>query len=158
MNLLGNPVAVMFLSFLLGMLGNALLRRLAIYKSFGDRYLFTGAKPYENLGVLWYRRFLLATPFKWFNTSIRFSANRSLEKFDVVLGHMIDAEVAHWIGFAGMLVFSIAAFWYRGLEMASAHLILNLLGNLYPCLLQQYNRQRLNRVINSVKRRSDNSA
>ena len=39
MNLLGNPVAVMFLSFLLGMLGNASLRRLTIYKSFGDRFL-----------------------------------------------------------------------------------------------------------------------
>ncbi|MFN7843547.1 MAG: hypothetical protein ACK5YR_25100 [Pirellula sp.] len=90
--------------------------------------------------------------------AIDFSANRSLEKFDVVLGHMVDAEVAHWIGFAGMLVFSIVAFWYRGIERASAHMILNLLGNLYPCLLQQYNRQRLNRVITSVKHRNNNSA
>ncbi len=71
MNLLSNPVAVVFLSFILGMIGNSVLRRMAVHDSLKDRYLFSGAKTYERLGVLWYRKFLLATPLRFFNTNIR---------------------------------------------------------------------------------------
>ena len=154
MSLLGNPVAVMFLSFLFGMIGNAILRRLSFYERFSTRYLFSGLKPYESLGVLWYRSILLATPLRFFNSDIRFSANRSLATLDSVLMHMMNAEVAHWVGFAAMLVLNFAAWWYFGFKMALAYLILNILGNFYPCLLQQYNRRRLTRVITAINVRS----
>ncbi len=154
MFLLGNPVAVMFLSFLFGMMGNAILRRLAIYKKISNRYLFSGTKPYETLGVLWYRRILLATPLRFFNSNIRLSAKRDLATLDSVIMHMINAEVAHWVGFAAMLVLNFVAWWYIGVKVALAYLILNIFGNLYPCLLQQYNRRRLTRVFTAIKLRS----
>lgn len=153
MKFFDNPVAVMFLSFIVGMIGNTLLLRLAIYENFGNRYLFAGLKPYERLGVLWFRRILLATPLRSFNKHIRFSADRSLETLDSVRNVMIGAEVAHWVGFAAMLVLNVAVWWYRGFEMALAYLFFNVIGNLYPCLLQQYNRLRLNRVIAAVEAR-----
>lgn len=154
MRLLGNPVAVMFLSFLFGMMGNAVLRRLPIYETFGRRYLFSGLRAYERLGVLWYRRVLLATPLRFFNSDIRFSANRSLATMDSLLIHMMNAEVAHWVGFGAMLVLNFVAGWYFGIKTALAYIIVNLLGNLYPCLLQQYNRHRLTRVITALRSRS----
>ena len=154
MFLLGNPVAVMFLSFLFGMMGNAILRRLAIYKKISNRYLFSGSKPYETLGVLWYRRILLATPLRFFNSNIRFSAKRDLATLDSVMMHMTNAEVAHWVGLAAMLVLNFVAWWYIGVKVALAYLILNIFGNLYPCLLQQYNRRRLTRVFTAIKLRS----
>jgi hypothetical protein len=153
-NLLGNPVAVLFLSFIFGMMGNSILRRLAIYETFRKRYLFSGSKPYERLGVLWYRKVLLATPLRLFNTNIRFTANRGFDSLESVMMHMTDAEVAHWVGFAAMLVLNVAACWYHGFAMALAYLILNIFGNLYPCLLQQYNRHRLTRVITAMKVRN----
>jgi hypothetical protein len=52
-----------------------------------------------------------------------------------------------------MLVLNVAAWWYRGLTIGLAYLILNILGNLYPCLLQQYNKRRLTRVIAATKKR-----
>lgn len=154
MNILGNPVAVLFLSFLVGMMGNAILSQLAIYESFSNRYLFSGAKPYESVGVLWFRKILLATPLRLFNLNIRFSADRKLETLDLVMKHMTNAEVAHWIGFAAMLLLNFPAWWYRGTGTALAYLILNTFGNLYPCLLQQYNRRRLSRVITATKIRN----
>lgn len=157
-SLLGNPVAVMFLSFILGMIGNAILRRVAIYRKFSDLYLFSGSKTYERLGVLWYRRVLLATPLRFFNQDIRFSANRSLETLESVRVHMVNAEVSHWVAFAIMLGFSVTAWWYYGFKMALAFLVFNMLGNVYPCLLQQYNRRRLSRLITASVRRSKRSA
>jgi len=80
--------------------------------------------------------------------------NRSLETLESIRMHMASAEVSHWVGFAAMLVLNVAAWWYRGLTIALAYLILNILGNLYPCLLQQYDRRRLTRVITATKRRN----
>ena len=158
MILLANPVAVMFFSFLFGMMGNTILRRMSIYERFSDRYLFSGSKPYERLGVLWYRKILLATPLRLFNPNIRFSTSRNLATLDSVMVHIKTAEVVHWVGFAAMLVLNFTAWWYVGNEMALAYLSLNVFGNLYPCLLQQYNRRRLTRVIIAIKVRSESSA
>ena len=143
----------MFLSFIVGMLVNALLRPLNIYERLSNRYLFSDSQSYESFGILWYRKILLATPFRSFNTNIRFSTNRSIETLDSIRIHMANAEVSHWAGFAAMLALMVAAWWYRGLTIALTYLILNILGNLYPCLLQQYNKRRLTRVITATKRR-----
>lgn len=149
-----NPVAVMFLSFIFGMIGNSLLRRLDVYQRFRNWYLFSGLKAYEMLGVLWFRKFLLATPLRLFNSEIRFSKNRSLETLDAIRQHMTGAEVAHWFGFVAMLALNFVAWWRRGFAMGLAFLILNVLGNLYPCLLQQYNRRRLAKVMDALQARS----
>ncbi len=154
MNLLSNPVAVVFLSFILGMIGNSVLRRMAVHDSLKDRYLFSGAKTYERLGVLWYRKFLLATPLRFFNTNIRFTTNRTLETLESVKMHMTDAELSHWVAFFAMLVVNGFVLWYRSPKMALAFLLVNIIGNLYPCLLQQYNRHRLAKVINATKGRT----
>ena len=146
---------VTFSSFLLGMMGNAILRRMSIYERFSDRYLFSGSKPYEGLGVLWYRKILLATPLRFLNPNIRFSANRILATLVSVMMHIKTAEVVHWIGFATMLVFNFAVGWYVGIGAALACLVFNVFGNLYPCLLQQFNRRRLTRVITAIKVRSE---
>jgi hypothetical protein len=134
-------------------MGNAFLRRLTVYDRLSNRYLFTKSKSYENLGVLWFRKILLLTPLRLFNTNIRFSANRSLETLESIRMHMTNAEMSHWVGFAAMLVLNVVAWWYRGLTVALAYLIVNIIGNLYPCLLQQYNRRRLATVITATKRR-----
>jgi hypothetical protein len=152
-HLLDNAVAAMFLSFIVGMIGNAILRRWTIYEKLSNRYLFSKSKSYERLGVLWYRKILLATPLRFFNTNIRISGNQTLESLESIKVHIANAEVSHWVGFAAMLVLNVAAWWYRGLTIGLAYLILNILGNLYPCLLQQYNKRRLARVIAATKKR-----
>lgn len=154
MKLLDNAIAAMFLSFLVGMVGNAMLRRLEIYERLSNLSLFSDPKSFENIGILWFRKFLLATPLRFFNTNIRFSSNRSTEALDSIRKHMADAEVSHWVGFFAMLLVMVAAWWYRGFTVGLAYLVFNVLGNLYPCLLQQYNRSRLTRVITATKKRN----
>ena len=154
MRLLDNAIAAMFLSFIVGMAVNALLRRLEIYERLSNLRLFSDPKSFENIGVLWYRKILLATPLRYFNPNIRFSSNRSKETLDSIRVHMANAEVSHWVGFFAMLPVMVAAWWYRGSTVGLAYLVLNVLGNLYPCLLQQYNKNRLNKVIAITKKRN----
>jgi hypothetical protein len=74
--LLDNAIAAMFLSFIVGMAGNAMLRRLEIYDRLSNLSLFSDPKSFEKIGILWYRKILLATPLRYFNTNIRFSSKQ----------------------------------------------------------------------------------
>ncbi len=42
-----------------------------------------------------------------------------------------------------MLAMTLIAWWNRGTNAGLAFLFFNVLGNLYPCMLQQYNKRRL---------------
>ena len=154
MRVFDNAIAALFISFLFGGLGDAILRRLNIYEWLSTRYLFANAKTYERLGVLWFRKFLLATPLRYFNTKICFTQNRDLSLLKEIRGHIAAAEVSHWVAFVMLSVWMAAAWWYSGPKVGIAFLVLNIVGNIYPCLLQQYNKRRLAVLINFVEKRA----
>ena len=157
MHLLDNVILILFLSFVVGVMVDPILRRMAPYESLSRRYLFSDSKTYESLGVLRYRDFLLATPFGSFNRDIHFSTSRDLKTLERIRDHMATAEMSHWVGFIAMLIVNGIAWWYRGPVLGLAYLSMNLLGNIYPCLLQQYNKRRLERLILVIERRSGDS-
>lgn len=136
------------------MLGDAVLRRLSIYEWLSNRYLFANSRTYERLGVLWFRKFLLATPLRFFNTKICFTQNRDLSLLKEIRGSIAAAEVSHWVAFVMMMGLNIVVWWYRGPKVGMAYLFLNILGNLYPSLLQQYNKRRLGVLISVVEKRA----
>ncbi len=152
--LFNNPVAMLFLSFIAGLIGDALLRRFAFYQSLSRLYLFSDSKIYERLGVLWFRKFLLATPLRLFNNKIFVAQKRDLNKLKEVRAHIATAEGSHWVAFFLMLIAMLPAWWYFGWRIGASYLALNIAGNLYPCLLQQVNKRRLNAVISVLEKRS----
>ncbi len=158
MNLLDNAVAALFMSFIFGMLVNSVLSRMSFIERLGERYLFPDAKTYERLGVLGFRKILLNTPLGWFNREIRISEDRSPATLRKIRMHMIHSELAHWAGFAAMLALMFVAWRYRGAKIAVFYLICNVFGNLYPSLLQQYNKRRILRAIEIAGRRKARNA
>lgn len=149
-----NAIAALFISFLFGGLGDAILRRLPIYEWLSTRYLFASSKTYERLGVLWFRKFLLSTPLRYFNPNIQFTQNRDLSLLKKIRGYIAAAEVSHWVAFVMLSVWMAAAWWYRGPKVGVAFFVLNIVGNIYPCLLQQYNKRRLAALISVVEKRA----
>lgn len=158
MHLLDNVIFFMFLSFLFGTFTDPILRRVTDYESLSNRYLFRTQKTYEKIGILWFRRFLEITPLGSFNTHIHFSKNRDLETFTAIRSHMGTAEMSHWVGFTAMLVFTGIAWWLRGPLVGLGYIIFNVIGNVYPALLQQYNKRRLCRLISAAERRVERAA
>lgn len=68
--------------------------------------------------------------------------------------HIAAAEVSQWVGFTTMLGMTVFAWWYRGSTVGLAYLFFNTIGNLYPCLLQQYNKGGLYRLIDALEKRN----
>jgi hypothetical protein len=153
MQILNNAVAVMFLSFIIGVLADLVLRRMPFYGWMSAHYLFADAKTYEKLGVEWFRKILLATPLRMFNTNIKLPKNRDLQMLKDIRKHIATAEVSHWVGFAVMMVLTVYAWMSYGTKIGLSFVFFNMLGNLYPCLLQQYNKRRLFQLIATMERR-----
>ncbi|HEY9104585.1 hypothetical protein [Chitinimonas sp.] len=153
MKLLNNAIAVMFLSFIIGVLADLVLRRMPFYGWMSARYVFADSKTYERLGVEWFRKMLLATPLRMFNTSIKLPKHRDLQLLKDIQKHIATAEVSHWVGFAVMMVLTIYAWGVYGPKVGLSFVFFNTLGNLYPCLLQQYNKRRLYQLIAAMERR-----
>lgn len=154
MHLLDNAFAFLFISFLAGVLIDPILRCLPIYGWLSTRFLFGNPKVYEYLGVQWFRWLLLSTPLRFFNPNIRFSKGRDLESLKSVQQHIASAEVSHWVGFAFMFAMTLIAWWNRGTNAGLSFLFFNVLGNLYPCMLQQYNKRRLYPLIAALEKRA----
>ncbi|WP_419190091.1 hypothetical protein [Stieleria marina] len=64
------------------------------------------------------------------------------------------AEFGHWIGFVVMLA-AIGASIVAGVpsSVLASHFVVNVLGNAYLSLVQQYNRRRVDRLIARAERR-----
>lgn len=153
MQLLNNPVAVMFLSFIIGVIADLAMRRMPFYGWLSERYLFSDPKMYERLGIEQFRKILLATPLRMFNTSIKIPKNRDLRLLKEIRKHIATAEVSHWVGFTVMMVMTFYAWNTHGLKTGMGFVFFNIIGNLYPCLLQQYNKKRLYQLIALMERR-----
>jgi hypothetical protein len=153
MQFLNNAIAVMFLSFIIGVFADLVLRRMPFYAWMSSRYLFANSKTYENLGVERFRQILLKTPLRMFNPNIKLPKNRDLQMLKDIRKHMATAEVSHWVGFAVMMVLTVYAWSSYGPKIGLSFVFFNTVGNLYPCLLQQYNKRRLYQLIAVMERR-----
>ena len=153
MHPLDNAILFTFLSFVVGVIADPILRRVTDYESLSRKYLFNDARMYERIGVLWFRRVLLVTPLGSFNGNIRFENKRDLSTLKTIRDHMATAEMSHWVGFLLMLAMTFVAWWHRGTIVGLSYVAFNLLGNMYPCLLQQYNKRRLDRLISVMETR-----
>lgn len=158
MNLLDNVVMIMFLSFVVGVVADPILRRLTDYEKLSSHYVFRESKTYEAIGILWFRRFLKWTPFGSFNKDIRFTSKRDLAEFRAIRNSMATAEISHWVGFTTMFLLTFVAWCSRGPIVGIAYVVFNILGNVYPALLQQYNKRRLSRLILTAEKRAESKA
>lgn len=155
MRFVSYAIAAMFMSFIIGVLADLLLRRMRFYGWISSRYMFANPKTYESLGVERFRKILLATPLRMFNDTIKLPKRRDLEMLKDVRKHIATAEVSHWVGFAVMMVMTVYAWISYGPKVGVSFVVFNTLGNLYPCLLQQYNKKRLFELIAVMERRAN---
>ncbi|QNF32686.1 hypothetical protein HUW51_08065 [Adhaeribacter swui] len=107
-------------------------------------------KIYEKLGVHWYRKLLVFIGWEKLNrknnpveksASALFQLERATRASE--FGHLVIAVLV-------LLVSVVVSFKYSVLE-ASWLILLNLLFNVYPIMVQRYNRPRLRRAIQRFK-------
>ncbi|GAA0875119.1 hypothetical protein GCM10009118_15270 [Wandonia haliotis] len=136
-------IAISFISWIVGMICNSMLIQTKYYEKLSNLNFITSKSLNTYIGLNYFKWIVKNTPFRFFNQKIRLQ-NKKAELTEI-RKEMTIAEVSHLIGF--IFVTSIAL--YKGFSdnylFAILISLVNIPMNLYPALLQQENKRRIDR-------------
>jgi hypothetical protein len=101
---------------------------------------------YERLGVREYKKQLIASWFGKLNKNIFIKGNKR-EELDTLPQFMCIAELTHAWGLILSLAIAIGCYWAGNWSLFLSITLLNIPINVYPVLLQRYNRLRIQNIV-----------
>ncbi|MBL7776069.1 MAG: hypothetical protein JNK89_08705 [Saprospiraceae bacterium] len=146
-------IAISFISWMVGMILNSFLMKTEYYNRLSHLNFIPSKMLNKNLGMNYFKWIVKNTFFKFFNQSIHFKNPKA--ELSEVRKEMTLSEISHLIGFIFVAFFAL----YKSISVSPLFgftiMIVNILMNLYPSLLQQENKRRIdllmNRQMNTVK-------
>ena len=127
------------------MMLSPLLRMTPYYDRLSSLDLVRHGALIPRVGMRQFKWVVTNTPFKFFNPAIRVAGTGT--DLALIRDEMTKAEVNHLIGFALVTLAAIVMGIAVGPVFGMAMMVGNVLLNLYPSLLQQENKRRIDRVI-----------
>ena len=149
-----NPIFLIFTSYAFGVLGTWLFRLLGVYGYFEDHH-YIGDKLTKRLGVLQLGWLIRHSFMGKFNQKLTFKGGLNEEKLGQLKRDMTFAENNHLIAFV-LLQLLIGYLALSGIEpwQIISYTLLNIIFNLYLVFLQQFNKRRIDRILQSIKSRN----
>jgi endonuclease III-like uncharacterized protein len=87
------------------------------------------------------------TFFKFFNQTIKFHRNMKTSDIKNIRNEMTKAEIDHLFAFIFVSISIVVQFYNQKYALVLTLLIVNIVMNLYPALLQQQNKRRIDKLI-----------
>lgn len=145
-SLLNNSIFFLFLSYTAGLIVDQTLRRTINYPKLSNFQLFKTPQAYERLGILPFKRAI--TPFTM-NAGLKDGIkSKDISYLKEIRDHMTAGEIGHWVAAIFLFGVTLVAVWKgKSPLVVFGYVILNLFGNVYLSLLQQYNKLRLDRIL-----------
>lgn len=127
------------------MILNSILAKTEYYKKLSNLNFITSHTVNTYIGLKYFKWIVKNTIFKFFNQKITLK-NKKVDLAEI-RHEMTIAEISHLIGFIVVAVFAIYKSFDVHIIFGLAMMIPNLFLNLYPSLLQQENKRRLDKLI-----------
>ncbi len=144
-------ISIAFISWMVGMIVNGLLKNTSYYEQVTDLNFIQSEHLDKMLGLGLFKWIVKNTFFKYFNEKLTLKNKIELSELSELRKEMTYSEISHLIGFAFVTVFAI----YKGITIDYVFgltiMLCNILLNLYPALLQQKNKRRINRLLSIVQ-------
>ena len=129
---------------------NSLLMKTEYYKKLSDLNFITSKTLNRIIGIGYFRWIVKNTFFRFFNQKITLKNKKT--DLTEIRKEMTIAEVSHLIGFLFVIPFAIYKVVSGNYLSGLAIMLVNIFMNLYPSLLQQENKRRMDRLIKRQKR------
>jgi hypothetical protein len=139
----GNSIS--FISWIVGMVLNGILVKTEYYKILSNLNFIESKALNKNIGIGYFKWIVKNTFFKFFNQKIKLE-NRKVDLTEI-RNEMTLSEISHLIGFIFVTVFAIYKSFTLSLVFGLTMMIPNIYMNLYPSLLQQENKRRINKLM-----------
>lgn len=144
-------ISIAFISWMVGMIVNGLLKNTSYYEQVTDLNFIQSEHLDKMIGLGLFKWIVKNTFFKYFNQKLTLKNKIELSELRELRKEMTYSEISHLIGFAFVTVFAI----YKGITIDYVFgltiMLCNILLNLYPALLQQKNKRRINRLLSIVE-------
>lgn len=139
----------MFLSFMVGMILTFLVRKSSLYQNkLSNLNFITNENLNKFLGVNLLKWIVKNTFFKYLNQNLKMNKSFKVLDLNQIRSEMTKAEIGHLFGFFFVTPFIVNKFINQEYLFAIILLLLNILMNLCPTLLQQQNKRRIDQLIN----------
>lgn len=140
-------ISISVISWMIGIILNSILIRTKYYDKLSNMNFIMDEKLNEIIGLEYFKWIVKNTFFKFFNQSIKLeNKNTDLTK---IRKEMTLAETGHLIGFVFVFIVAVYMSIKKGsLLFGMIIMIINILMNLYPSLLQQKNKRRIDKLMN----------
>lgn len=144
-------ISIAFISCIVGMVFDGVLKKTAYYKKFSSLNLIESKRLNKQIGLRFFKWIVKNTPFKYFNQKLKLKAKIGIAELNRLRKEMTFSEMSHLIGFAFVTVFALVKFVNGNYLFSLIIMIVNILMNLYPALLQQENKRRIDRLIKNYR-------
>ncbi|MBT8245117.1 MAG: hypothetical protein HKP48_09995 [Winogradskyella sp.] len=139
-------ISMSFISWIVGMIINSILVKTADYKKLSNLNFINSKRLNKAIGITYFKWIVKNTFFKFFNQKLKIE-NKKVD-FKDLRYQMTLSEISHLIGFVFVTVFAIYKSFNVSLTFGISIMIPNVLMNLYPSLLQQENKRRIDKFLN----------
>lgn len=145
-------VSIAFISWIAGMLISYGLKKTEFYNKHLLNFNFIkNALINKIIGLGAFKWVVKNTFFKFFNQKIKFKAKADKPYLTSIRNEMTNSEVDHLAGFVFVTFFALVKIAYFNYLFASVIMIVNVLMNLYPSLLQQENKRRVDKLMQRLE-------
>ena len=137
-------LSVTFLSWIVGMIINAFLVKTEFYKTSLSNLNFIKSKFLNKaIGIGVIKWIVKNTFFRYFNPKLKI---KNINEVDTLRNEMTTAEISHLIAFLVVSIFAVTRIFKGQYLLTLIMMSFNIIMNLYPSLLQQENKRRLDKL------------
>lgn len=144
-------ISLVFCFAIIGLLINLAIKDKSFYIYISNFNFITNYKLNRYLGILYFKYLLATTFWKNFNPTLKIKEKPDQTQLRQLRNEMTYAEISHLIAFILVIVLIIISYFiqYHN-QIIPILLIANVIFHLYPALVQQYNKRRLDTVISKM--------
>jgi len=148
-------ISIAFISWIVGIVINAFFSNTAFYqKRLSSLNFIKDEKVNHLLGLGPFKWIIMHSFFKFFNPKLSLKKRIAASELGEYRSAMTTAELNHLVAFTFMVIFILIKIYHGSYLFAMVMLMVNILMNLYPCLLQQQNKRRIDRYRTLLKQRT----
>lgn len=146
-------LAVAFISWIAGMIMSEILKKTGQYDKLANLNYIKNKKLNTYLGLGMFKWIVKNTFFKYFNPKLTIKTKVGTEELLLLRKEMTFSEISHLMGFAAMNIVAIIKLVKGDWLFALIIILVNIFMNLYPSLLQQENKRRINIFLGKINTR-----
>lgn len=139
-------ISITFISWVVGLILNLIFMKTQHYQKFSNLNFIENKSLNKNIGLGIIKWVVKNTPFKFFNPKLKLKSKVEMTDLDTLRKEMTSAEIGHLIAFVFVMIFALKELVHLNFVFALIIMIVNTLMNLYPSLLQQENKRRIDKL------------